>query len=182
MISGALAILESEEERNELSAFYEKYKNRLYAIAISKLHNEMDAEYVIQDVFLEIADKPERFFAIPEEKRIAYANVMVRNISIDKFNSKHQVPMDVLDEEMGCDDVPLDNNLLGKIARDELIEFVKQLPEAQRDVLILRCFFDLSIDETAEKLDISLAAANKRLLSARKAVRRFVEERNSQYE
>ena len=44
MISSALAILETEEQRNELSEFYEQYKDRFYAISFSKLHNRESAE------------------------------------------------------------------------------------------------------------------------------------------
>lgn len=55
MISAALAILETEEERNELSDFYEKYKNRFYAIAFERLHNEQDSEDAIQETFLRSA-------------------------------------------------------------------------------------------------------------------------------
>ena len=33
MISTALALLETDEQRNVLSEFYQKYKNRFYAIA-----------------------------------------------------------------------------------------------------------------------------------------------------
>lgn len=39
MISAALAILKTDEQRNELSAFYEENKKRFYAIAFSKLNN-----------------------------------------------------------------------------------------------------------------------------------------------
>ena len=38
MISTALALLKTDEQRNVLSEFYQKYKNRFYAIAYSKLH------------------------------------------------------------------------------------------------------------------------------------------------
>lgn len=34
MISTALALLKTDEQRNVLSEFYQKYKNRFYAIAI----------------------------------------------------------------------------------------------------------------------------------------------------
>ena len=49
-------------------------------------------------------------------------------------------------------------------------------------MLILHCFLGSSIDETAEKLNISLTAANKRLTASRKAIRDFIEERGRLHE
>ena len=60
MISVALAVLETEEQRNLLSEFYEQNKNRLYLIAFSKLHNRQSAEDAVMETLLRIADKPER--------------------------------------------------------------------------------------------------------------------------
>ncbi len=82
MIADALATIEDEEQRNKLAEFYSKHKQRLYSIAFSKLHNEEDAEDAVQEVFSEIADKPEKFFDIAPEGRLAYTTVMVKNISV----------------------------------------------------------------------------------------------------
>ena len=62
MISSALAVLKTDEQRNELSEFYEENKSRLYSIAFERLHNRKDAEDVIQESFLGIAYIPENFF------------------------------------------------------------------------------------------------------------------------
>lgn len=51
MISAALAVLETEEQRNELAEFYKKNKNRLYRIAYSKLHNRESSEDAVQETF-----------------------------------------------------------------------------------------------------------------------------------
>ena len=56
MISAALAVLESEEQRNELSEIYENNISNFYNIAFQQLHNKHDAEDAIQDAFLAIAN------------------------------------------------------------------------------------------------------------------------------
>lgn len=50
MISAVLALLESDEQRSALAEFYARSKNRLYYIALSKLHNSADAEDAVQEV------------------------------------------------------------------------------------------------------------------------------------
>ena len=51
MIDAILSTMENEEQRNELAEFYSKHKSKLYAIAMSKLHNQSEAEDAVQEVF-----------------------------------------------------------------------------------------------------------------------------------
>lgn len=178
MFDMTFAVIGNEEQRSELADFYLKNKQRLYTAALSKLHNAVDAEDAVQEVFSRIADKPEKFFEIPAEGRLAYAVIMVKNISIDMFNAKNKVPIEQLDEEIEDIMLSLEDTLFDNISCDEVMSFVNKLPTMQRNVLMLRCFFDLSIDETAQRLHIALDSANKNLTLARRAIRRFIDERN----
>lgn len=182
MIDCILSTIENEDRRNELAEFYSKHKSRLYNIAFSKLHNKEEAEDAVQEVFSEIADKPEKFFDIPLDGRLAYTTVMVKNISVNMFNAKNKAPSEALDEETEDIEISLEENILNRISEEELISFIDQLPTLQKNVLTLHCLFDLSIDETAQRLNISLVAAKKRLMLARKAIKAFVDERNKNYE
>ena len=79
MISAALAIIKTDEERNILSAFYIKNKDRLLAIAFSKLHSKSLAEDAVEEAFMHIATKPDKFFSLADEERIRYFDVVVKN-------------------------------------------------------------------------------------------------------
>ena len=182
MIDTILSTMENEEQRNELAVFYSRYKERLCWIANSKLNNPTDAEDAVQEVFAEIADKPEKFFDIPPEDRLAYADIMVRNISVEMFNAKNKVHTEELDEENEDITIPLNDDFLDKISHDEIVSFLKQLPTPQKTVLLLHCYFGLTIYETSQRLNISLTSANKRLRLAREAIRRFVDERTANLE
>ncbi len=182
MIDTTFEVIENEQQRNELAEFYSKNKNKLYYIALSKLNNIADAEDAVQEVFSEIADKPEKFFAVPPENRIAYTGVMVRNIAVDMFNEKNKIPLDELNEDIENDTVSLNNSLFDRIARDEILSFIDTLPTLQRSDLTLHCLFGLPIDETARRLNISITAANKRLTLARKAIKAFIEKRSNDHE
>lgn len=162
MVDAIFAVIENEEQRNELAEFYEKYKSRLYRIALKKPHNEADAEDAVQEVFLSIAGKPERFFDLALNNRLAYVDVMVRNISMKMYNAKCKVPIEPLDDDIEAETVSLEDVILDNASRDE----------------IMRCLVGLSVDETAERLNILISAANKDLSLARKALREFINERN----
>lgn len=182
MFEMTIAAIENEEQRNELAEFYSKHKNRLYSIALSKLHNKEDAEDAVQAVFSEIADKPEKFFEIPPDDRLAYTDVMLRNIAVDMFKKIKKVQVDELDEEIEDMTISLENNILDKISHDEIVAFMKQLPTEQKSVLLLHCYFGLTVYEVSQRLNISLVTTNRRLMLARKAIRDFIDERNANYE
>lgn len=177
MISAALAILETEEERNELSEFYEKFKHRFYAIAFERLHNEQDSEDAIQETFIRIADKPGKFFSLSNNERVYLVSAIVRDVSIDMFNKKVKHPIeDISENEIYLSDPELlENSLLEKVSYNELLDFINNLPELQRNVLVLTCLTELSISETADTLKISKAAVNQRLYLARKSIKTFIE-------
>ena len=184
MISATLAILETGEQRNELSEKYETNKNRFYAIAFEHLHNKNDAEDAIQESFLRIAKNPDKFFMLSNNQRINYICVIVRNVSVDIFKKNVKSEADELSEDlMFKNDIsPLENSLLNKISHEELMGFIKNLPILQRNVLFLTCLSELSIDETAKILKISKAAVNQRLYLARKSIREYIKERSENNE
>lgn len=179
MFDATFSIIENEEQRNELSKFYSKHKNRLYSIAYSKLHSKEDAEDAVQELFSEIADKPEKFFEVPPDDRLAYTDVMLRNIAVDMFKRKNKVQVEELNEDIEDIHTSLENTLFDGIGHREVIEFVNHLPTMRRNVLILHCFFDIPIKEIAQRLKIAPATASKHLALARKAVKEFVEERKN---
>ena len=178
MFDMTFATIENEEQRNELAEFYSKHKSRLYFIALSKLHNKEEAEDAVQEVFSEIADKPEKFFEVPPDDRLAYTDVMLRNIAVDMFKKIHKVQVDELNEDIEDVRVSLENSLFDEIERNEVIEFINHLPTMRRTVLMLHSFLDIPINEIAQRLNIASATASKHLTLARKAIKEFVDERN----
>ena len=177
MISTALALLETDEQRNVLSEFYQKYKNRFYAIAYSKLHGKDAAEDAVQEAFLRIVDKPENFFKIEHNKRMAYADVIVRNVSIDMFNKNNVHELEELTDDVSNENyaLGLEDTVIGSVSKNELLAFILKLPVLQRDILNLKVVFELSNSEIAQKLNVSENVVRQRLYQARKSILDFLE-------
>lgn len=177
MISTALALLETDEQRNVLSEFYQKYKNRFYAIAYSKLHCKDAAEDAVQEAFLRIVDKPENFFKIEHNKRMAYADVIVRNVSIDMFNKNNAHELEELTDDVSNENyaLGLEDTVIGSVSKNELLAFILKLPVLQRDILNLKVVFELSNSEIAQKLNVSENVVRQRLYQARKSILDFLE-------
>lgn len=177
MISTALALLETDEQRNVLSEFYQKYKNRFYAIAYYKLYGKAAAEDAVQEAFLRIVDKPENFFKIEHNKRVAYADVIVRNVAIDMFNKNNAHKIEELTEDVSDEayTLGLEDTVIGSVSKNELLAFILKLPVLQWDILNLKVVCELSNSEIAQKLNVSETVVRQRLFQARKSILDFLE-------
>lgn len=172
MISAALAILETEEQRNELAEFYKKNKNRLYMVAYSKLHNRENSYDAVQETFLRIASNHEKFFKLGEKERVVFATVIARNVAVDMYKKAHQIDMVELAENVAYNesDNPTEEELLYKFTKNNLIEFLSELPELQRDILYMKAVHGMTIREIAAELSVTENVVRQRLFHARQAI------------
>ncbi len=177
MISSVLAVLNNEQERNELAELYAAYSNRFYAIAYSKVHNRQDSEEAVIEAFSRIAAKPENFFRIPAHKRVSYVDVIVRNIAVDMFKHKNNIETVSIDDQtqIAFSDISIEEMVIGEMLKDDLIDFIRKMPVAKKDAITLRIVYQHSTAEIAEILGISETAARKRLSDAGKMIKEFIE-------
>lgn len=182
MISAALAILETEAQRNELTEIYELNIKTFYSIAFSKLHNQQDAEEAIQEAFLAIANNPASFFNIPINKRVSYINVIVRNSAYKIWNKKHKMYENetnlddsVLDEQMSIEEMMLNDYTL-----EQILKFIDTLPEMTKAALYLKMHLGLKNSDITKALGISEEAVKKRVTRAITRIKQFVEELNDE--
>lgn len=172
MISAALAVLDIEDRRNELSEFYKRHKNALYAFALSRTHNRERAEDAVQETFLRIAKYPDGFFALPVHKRISYAVIVTRSAIADIFGENARYSE--LNEATPDDGLSVEDMALGSIAAEELKAFIMKMPEAQRSAIILKLVHGMTTREIAAALNISEATARKRVSNAYRTIEKHL--------
>lgn len=181
MISAALAILETDEQRNELSEIYERNIKTFYSIAFSKLHNQHDAEDAIQEAFLAVARKPDLLFNIPASKRVSYINVIVRNISYKMWNKKHKIydnetELDeALNEQLSVEDI-----VISECMCEQILKFIDTLPETTKSAMYLKMHLGLKNSDIAGVLGISEEAAKKRVARAMQKIKQYMEGLNDE--
>lgn len=180
MIDAILSTIENEEQRNELQIFYAENFKRFMYIAMQKVNDRENAADVIQEVFSDIADKPEIFFNVPKEERVTFVDILVRNTAISTFKKElnRTSKLEELDDDMVDESVRIEDDVVTKNTREELVKYILTLPEKQRVVLKLRVIIGLSVDEIAKQLEISRETVNWHLKKARKNIRNFIDERN----
>lgn len=172
MISSALAVIESEERRNELAEFYKQNKSGLYAFALSRTHNREKAEDAVQETFLRIAKYPEKFFSLPVHKRMSYAVIVTGNVIHDLLNENAKYSE--IDDSFPDDSLSVEDKALGNIASEELKAFIMKMPNAQREAIILKMVHEMTTAEIAGVLNISEPTARKRVSNAYRTIEKYL--------
>src|SRR5580698_4884278 len=79
----------SDGDRTAFAEFYDLYSSLLFSVAVKILHDQKEAEDVIQDVFIQIWDKA-RSFDAKLGKPSSWAMTFVRNKAIDRIRASQR--------------------------------------------------------------------------------------------
>lgn len=104
---------------------------------------------------------------------------------IDHFRQEKSEPtvssdnadVDILNRKE-LSDVTIEDDLVDLQIRDDVRRIIRELPHAQRQVLVMRYYRNLSFKEIAEKTDVSINTALGRMRYAILNMRRIARERN----
>lgn len=168
MLAFFLAVLESDEERQQFTALYEQYHDRMEQIALNILGEQHDAEDAVQNSFLQIIRHFEKIFEIPCEELPFWIISIVKNESLMILRTRRKI-------------VPLEEwEGLEKSANDvtgynELVELFRNLPETYRAVLEMKILIGYTDKEIAKHLDISETAVSSRASRGRELLRKLIE-------
>jgi len=165
-----------QRDPDALTTVFNTHADKIYRLAVSILHDEVQADGVVQNTFLALIKHIDRFEGRADIGtwlyRVAYNECMGR---IRK--QRPQVDLDTLfdDELMPTSFVDwntLPDAILGSSeAMNEMQTAIKKLSPSLQAVFMLRDVEDLSTAQTAHILDISESAVKVRLHRARLALR-----------
>ena len=142
-------------EPEAYSGLYMRYFDRVYAYLKVVYQDAHEAEDATQQVFMKVLEALPRYERRKQPFR-AWLFIIVRNYAIGdlkklrRFQPLGPQEMSSHREHEGCEDDGTE--VLDWITDRELLMFVERLPEAQRQVLMLRFLLDLSHTEVATVL------------------------------
>jgi RNA polymerase sigma-70 factor (sigma-E family) len=145
-----------------ITELYHAHWHRLVRLAWLLLRNQQAAEDVVQDAFVATH---RRWASIREGGRVVgYLQTAVVNGCRSVL--RHQVVVDRQNvRDAAAADVPgrnehgsAETQVMQTARRDAMIDALRELPERQREVLVLRYYSDLTEAQIAQALDISPGA------------------------
>ena len=154
-----------------LELIWDGYAARLYAFLVSRLRSRHDADDVLQEVFVKVAAQRSRLPGVANLQ--AYFFAMARNevVTLIRRRKRRDAPVNPDDLWLvpGAPEVEAD-----VVAR--LGAALGGLPEAQRAVVVLKVYQDMTFQEIAEALDIPLNTAASRYRYALEKLRELLRE------
>jgi len=127
------------------------------------------AEDLFQDVFIKIIDTIRQNRYNDEGKFISWAMRIAHNLCVDHFRRVKRSPTmingegkDVFDW-LHFSDETAESNMMRRQSHDRVQRMLEQLPEEQKEVIVLRHYGNLSFKEIAEITNCSINTALGRM-------------------
>jgi RNA polymerase sigma-70 factor (ECF subfamily) len=172
--------LARQGDTKAFSELVRRYEPKIYRLALHITQNKEDAEDVLQETFLKSYEHLDQFQG--NSKFYTWIVRIAVNQALMKLRKRKTDRSVSIDEgiDTGEDTVvreiaAWDENPEQRYSREELGEIldsaVQSLAPPYRTVFVLRDIEELSTEETAEALDLSIPAVKSRLLRARLQLR-----------
>jgi len=157
-----------------------RYSRRIFRVARNITNHDEDSEDVLQETFMKAYTHLETFQG--NSKFYTWLVRIAMNEALMKLRKRRTGKLVSLDEELSTGDDTMvreiavwEGNPEDLYSQDELREIldktIASLPEGFRTVFVLRDVEELSTEETAEALELSIPAVKSRLLRARLQLR-----------
>jgi RNA polymerase sigma-70 factor (ECF subfamily) len=176
----AILTLARQGDTRAFSELMRKYEGKIFRLAQHITQNREDAEDVLQETFLKAYEHLDQFKG--DSKFYTWVVRIAVNQALMKLRKRKTDRSVSLDEGIDTgEDIVVreiaawDENPEQKYSREELGEIldsaVQSLAPPYRTVFVLRDIEELSTEETAEALELSIPAVKSRLLRARLQLR-----------
>ncbi len=163
----------AEGDIRALNDVYARYGSLLLGFLYARVGNRELAEELLQDVMLAVWENAARFEARSKVK--TWLLVIARNRAINSGRRK-KVPVIHLSDviQLQSDDTGPQEAIEKSARRDAVREAIQQLPEEQREVLVLVFYHQLTGPEVAEVLGIAEGTVKSRLHRAKEMLKRVL--------
>ena len=184
MLALYLAYLDDDNDKELFEKIFNSYKKQMVVLAESLLKNEDDAEDVVGDVFLRIAQKNwDVVRGIKNETDLRnYLLKATKNTSLNmiKAKKKDNISLDTVSEYNINDIEELSDNtflemICNKFEYNMIIEAIQSLDTKYRDVLYYHFVLDLTVPKTAKSLNQTLTTTKKQLVRGKKILLSLLE-------
>jgi RNA polymerase sigma factor (sigma-70 family) len=165
-----------------------RHKSKVYTTIYLIVRDQYIAEDLLQETFIKAINKLRSGSYNEEGKFLPWIVRIAHNLAIDYFRREKRYPTIVLEDG---------SNVFNSLAfsedsresikiKDEthaiLRDLIQQLPEAQKEVLLMRHYADMSFQEIAEATGVSINTALGRMRYALINLRKKLEQHNIAYD
>ena len=166
----------------------DRYHSKVFTTLFLIVKDQDVAEDLLQDVFVKVLHTMNSDKYNEEGKFQPWVMRIAHNLAIDHFRKAKRYPTILLEDG---------SNLFNSLSfaedsseeqriKEETLAFVRnlidELPEAQKEVVIMRHYLDMSFQEIAEQTGVSINTALGRMRYALNHIRKKMKQVNSAYD
>ncbi|SHI52368.1 RNA polymerase, sigma subunit, ECF family [Mesonia phycicola] len=170
-----------EGSEDALSKLINRHQQRIYNFIYSKVFDRDVTEDIFQDTFIKVIRTLKRGKYNEEGKFLPWTMRIAHNLVIDYFRKNNRMPkfdnsgdfniFSVLQDE----DLNAEKLMVKDQIESDVKKLIEELPEDQKEVLIMRIYRDMSFKEIAERTDVSINTALGRMRYALINLRKVIE-------
>lgn len=176
--------IESPEDHDIISEYFQKNKLRLYAEARKYFSTQEDVEDIVYESLVRIMDHMEKFRSLLPQERIQYGRAIVRNLSYTCLKRRSYFtfePFEDVDMYLAIEESQLpDNIVFRQIQLDKIRQIWAEMPVEDRLLLEQKYVLDWSDKELASKLGIQSQSVRMRLTRAKRKIILLMKEQGFQ--
>lgn len=170
-----------EGEESALSVLIERHQSKIYGFIYTKVQDRDICDDIFQDTFIKVIKTLKSKSYNEEGKFLPWVMRISHNLVIDHFRKSKKMPMQRDTDEYSVfsllsDTSPnIENQIISEQVESDLTRLIDELPEDQREVLLMRIYQDLSFKEIADSTGVSINTALGRMRYALMNLRKVIE-------
>ena len=146
-----------------------RHKSRIYTAIYLIVKDRYVAEDLLQETFIKAINTIQSGRYNEEGKFSPWISRIAHNLAIDHFRKCKRYPEIILEDGSGVlnsmefSEESVESKQVKKDVKSRLRQFIKELPDEQKQVLIMRHFLQMSFQEIADRTGVSINTALGRM-------------------
>lgn len=157
--------------RKAQANFYHEFAPKMFGVCLRYARDEAEAEDNLQEGFIKVFTNLKNFRH--EGSLEGWIRRIMINVSLEKFRKQHRLYP--VEDVSVYDSVNFSADVVAKIAADDLLKLVQQLPPRYRLVFNLYVIEGLSHQEISKEMAITQGTSKSNLARAREILKKKVQ-------
>lgn len=168
-------------DESALATLITRHESKIYGFIYSKIADRDISDDIFQDTFIKVIKTLKSHSYNEEGKFLPWVMRIAHNLIIDHFRKNKKMPMFRETEEfsifsvMTDNSMTIENQMISEQVEMDLKRLIEELPEDQKEVLMMRIYQDLSFKEISELTGVSINTALGRMRYALMNLRKVIE-------
>jgi RNA polymerase sigma-70 factor (ECF subfamily) len=170
-----------EGNENALATLIKRHESKIYGFIYSKISDRDISNDIFQDTFIKVIKTLKSNSYNEEGKFLPWVMRISHNLIVDHFRKTKKMPMYRETEEfsifsvMSDDSMTIENKMIFDQVEIDLKKIIEELPDDQKEVLVMRMYQDMSFKEISELTGVSINTALGRMRYALMNLRKIID-------